>query len=138
MDYAHIPLFQLMQEKMRFHSARQSVLASNVANADTPGWQAHDLKTPDFKAMLAGASSAMQMSVTNPMHMHGGGGMGKGLYKTIERKSDYEINPDDNRVNVEEEIVKVSQNQSEYQVAVNLYRKTTDMFRTALGRSGGA
>ena len=43
-------------EALKLRSERQRVLASNIANADTPNFQARDV---DFKAALAGATRGM-------------------------------------------------------------------------------
>ncbi len=42
----------VLQEVVSFSQARQSVLAGNIANIDTPGYQARDLSVEDFQARL--------------------------------------------------------------------------------------
>ena len=52
-------------------SERSSVLANNLANADTPGFKARDI---DFKAILAGEvqrSSSLNVSKTDSAHIQG-------------------------------------------------------------------
>ena len=44
MHMADIPLLSMLKDRMSWLSARQSVLSQNVANADSPGYTAHDLK----------------------------------------------------------------------------------------------
>ncbi|MDH5650111.1 MAG: flagellar basal body rod protein FlgB [Gammaproteobacteria bacterium] len=59
------------QQALIVRAQRAQVLANNLANADTPGYQARDL---DFKAMLAGAKSAtetLSMRTTRPGHVTG-------------------------------------------------------------------
>jgi flagellar basal body rod protein FlgB len=41
-------------------------------------------------------------------------------------------------VSIEEEVQKMSFNQADYQQTTLMYRKTVDMFKTAIGRTGGA
>ena len=36
-------LLDAISEKMRWHQTRQTLLAENVANADTPGYRGRDL-----------------------------------------------------------------------------------------------
>ena len=51
------------------HSRRAEVLANNIANADTPGYQARDM---DFKQVLAGArNDQMNMNTTHRGHISG-------------------------------------------------------------------
>lgn len=60
------------------YSRRAEVLASNLANADTPGYRARDL---DFRAVL-GAASTSQPVRTNAAHFGAGaGGQAELLYR---------------------------------------------------------
>ena len=42
----------VLQEVLSFSQARHAVLAGNIANIDTPGYQARDLSVEDFQARL--------------------------------------------------------------------------------------
>src|SRR5689334_11883721 len=48
-------LFQFNQDALNVHAYRQKLIASNIANADTPGYRARDL---DFVAALKNAQAA--------------------------------------------------------------------------------
>lgn len=137
MNFTNIPLFNAMQEKLKYHSARQAELALNVSNIDTPNYRARDIKAPDFAAMLAKHSSAGAMLRTNAMHIQPGMGGGSAVFKSTERENTYELNPIGNNVTVEEEMMRVAENQSEYQKLLGIYRKSLDMFRIALGKPNG-
>ena len=60
-----IYLFQVASQKAQWLSARQTAVASNVANASTPGYRAVDVQP--FSAMLD--SSPIAMATTNAGHM---------------------------------------------------------------------
>ncbi|MBU2862924.1 flagellar basal body rod protein FlgB [Reinekea marina] len=52
-------------------SERSSILANNLANADTPGYKARDI---DFKAILAGEvkqTSSLKVAKTDSAHIQG-------------------------------------------------------------------
>ena len=49
-DVSGIPLFALADRRLAWIDQRQQLLSQNVANADTPGWRARDLKP--FAALL--------------------------------------------------------------------------------------
>lgn len=134
MDFSSLPLFNLMKAKLQYSSERQAILAQNIANADTPSYRAKDIKEPDFKRMLAEQSGQqMTMSMTHPGHVsHTGGGT---QYRVEERASTYEQSPVGNNVVTQEEMMRVAQNQVEYQKVLQMYRKTISMFKTALGGS---
>ncbi len=68
MALSDIPILSMLRTRMR-PQARQQVLAENVANADTPNYQAKDLAPPDFQRELTTASLALQR--TSPGHIGG-------------------------------------------------------------------
>jgi len=135
-DFGSIPLFGLMKSKLAYMSQRQSVLAQNIANADTPDYQARDIQTPNFKKMVSNASGKLQLKATNEKHFLGLGGSSNSS-QLIKRDSTYERNPNGNNVVIEEEMAKVAENQAEYQKVLNIYRKSVDMFKTAIGKNNG-
>ncbi len=137
MNYTALPLFQLLRGQMDYASARQANLAQNVANVDTPAYVPQDLARPDFAKMMQGTLSTIQMRLTQPGHIQAKTSQG-GNFKTVERKETYETNFNKNKVVLEEEMKKISETQMQYQTAVNLYRKTVDLFKTAAGRPSGA
>jgi flagellar basal-body rod protein FlgB len=62
------------QDALKLYGQRASVLANNIANADTPNYKARDL---DFRALLGGHSasgtSALALTTTNSAHVGGSG-----------------------------------------------------------------
>jgi flagellar basal-body rod protein FlgB len=134
MDFSTIPLFSVMKAKLGYLSERQSVLAQNVANADTPGYKAMDIPLPDFSKMAGGASQGLKMTVTNPGHIMHGPGQAS-AFKPEKRPSTYELSLNGNNVVIEEEMSKVGANQAEYQKVLNLYGKAVTMFKTAIGNA---
>ena len=73
MQFGLDKIFGLNQEALKIHSRRSEVLASNLANADTPGFQARDI---DFKAALqraAGSNSDSTLRTTHAKHLGSSG-----------------------------------------------------------------
>ncbi len=58
-------LNQLTSQRTAYLSARQSLIAGNVANANTPGYKALDVAP--FSAVLQ--QTAIAMATTNPAHL---------------------------------------------------------------------
>ncbi len=136
-DFSTIPLFSVMKSKLGYMSERQSVLAQNIANVDTPNYRAMDVTEPDFKKMVGASAQSLSMAVTNKQHMTGSKSNG-GTHKLELRKKTDELNPIGNNVVIEEEMAKVAMNQAEYQKVLNLYGKTISMFKIAIGRPSGS
>jgi flagellar basal-body rod protein FlgB len=138
MTIQNIGIFNGMHAKMEFHNKRQEVLAQNIANSDTPQYQARDLKDVDFSRFMGMKSlpgSDLQMKVTNASHRPDFSG---GDVARFEDAPDiYEEAPDANGVVIEEQLFKASNNALEHQTMVNLYRRNMGMLQVAIRGSGG-
>ena len=55
MDPTRIALFDLAEKRLAWTAQRQNVLAANIANANTPGFQARDVQS--FEKVLAGTAA---------------------------------------------------------------------------------
>lgn len=133
MDYSKINLLKLMKTKMAYHSERQNVLAHNIANIDTPAYKAKDLKKLDFEKLAMIESHRLQMRATSPTHMAGVKDAMNQNFKDEKQKKTYETIPVKNNVVLEEQMMMVADNNLEYQKTTNLYKKTVDLFKIAIG-----
>jgi flagellar basal-body rod protein FlgB len=134
MDIGDMPLLAMLKQRMSWLSARQNVLSQNVANVDTPGYTARDLKPVNFDDILNGSTAAPQgggMTVTDPRHISLSPSAASDF--TDFNSPDSEANPSGNTVSLEQEMIRVSDTQAEYQAASNLYAKAIGMMKTAIG-----
>jgi flagellar basal-body rod protein FlgB len=125
----------MLNERMAWLNARQAVLSENVANADTPGYMAKDLKPQSFASYLSNGVATPPMPAlerTNPRQISGIIQSGQQFAET--QAPDGEANPTGNTVNIEQEMMKVSKTQEDYQAASDLYAKSIVMMRTAIGQ----
>ncbi len=133
MSLTDLPMFRAIKSKMQWHQARQGVLAENVANADTPGYRARDLKTFKVDEDLKLAKPGLETTRTQAGHLSGvmrassGGGQIS--------PSTFETTPDGNNVVLEEQMMKVTQNQMDFQAAASLYSRSMKLLKTAIGKS---
>lgn len=138
MGIGDISLLSALKSKMFWHESRQRLLAENVANADTPGYRVRDLEKPDFSRMASAAamSAANMTPMTSTTHASHISTSMAPLNSPMNSGADtpFEITPEGNEVVLEEEMMKVTSNQLDYQAAASLYSKTLGLFRTAIGR----
>lgn len=134
MNLPDVPLLSMLRQQMTWLQARQSVLSQNVSNGDTPGYVANDLKPMDFEKMLRGDSSKFQsgLATTNDHHI----AITPQSQGTGANSPDIQAVPTGASVSLEQEMIKVSETQAEFQAATNLYSKALSMMRTAIGKSG--
>jgi flagellar basal-body rod protein FlgB len=131
MNLPDVPLLSMLREKMTWLNQRQDILSQNVANADTPGFVARDLKELDFEQALSQSGSASAMVTTNTRHI----ALSPSHPSKFEdhETPDQESNPNGNAVSLEMEMIKVSETQAQFAAAANLYAKAMTMMKTAIG-----
>lgn len=129
-----LTLFSMARKRMDWVAERQEVLAQNIANADTPNYQARDVKPLSFKDEMR-RQPPIQAAVTHPGHIRTAAFQGNGVDVVVEKKP-YETNPDGNSVILEEQMQKVSSGKSAYELAANLMQKHIGLLRTAIGNRG--
>jgi flagellar basal-body rod protein FlgB len=127
-----IPLFSLLSGRMSWLSARQSVLAENVANSETPNYAVHDLKPLDFERLIGNGAPAATMVATDPRHI-----APRADAQSFDEDTGLADTSGRSPVSLEQEMIKLSDTQVQYQAATNIYQKAVGMFRTALGGPNG-
>lgn len=135
MDFGKITLFAAMKRKLAWLAQRKEVLAQNVANADTPGAKVKDLKPFDFVGMVKRQAMQIDMATTTPAHLRGDRNRAREAPAEDVRRP-YETSPADNAIVLVEQMTKLSENEPDYKLTTELYRKHIGLFRKALGRSG--
>jgi len=118
----------LADRRLNWLDRRQSVLAQNVANADTPGYRPHDLTS--FQRELAG-QVRLALERTQPGHGAGSAALALGAQK---ERNAAEVVPDGNAVSLDREALRIAETDTAHQLAMSVHRSFTGMFRAALGR----
>jgi flagellar basal-body rod protein FlgB len=117
-----------MAQSLAAHSgARMAVIAENVANADTPGYKARDM--PAFAAVFQEAGGGMR--ATRPGHL---AVASPDAMPRPDVVRGHEA-PNGNSVSLEAEMVKSVEARQSHEMALAIYRATSDVIRASLGRS---
>ena len=132
MDLGGFKLFGMLQRRMDWLGDRQQVLSENVANADTPGYVARDVKPLRFEQAMREAGP-VGVERTNAAHIQGHPPASRhGENRTKDAAA---VTLSGNAVDLESELRKVAETSMDYQAMVNIYRKHISMIRTAIGRN---
>ncbi len=110
-------------------SARQQVIAENVAHADTPGYKARDIA--DF-ASVVDSGPAFQARLTRPGHMAFGADP-----RGFEPRDDTVMGaetPNGNSVSLEDQMMRAADVRQEQELALGVYAKSLEILRTAIVR----
>lgn len=117
-------VYDALTNRMDYLTARQGILAGNIANVNTPGYISKDLQ-----AVKPGQGGSFAMMVTDAHHLKSGGTSGNG--KMVEDKQFIQHNG--NSVRLDEEMLKMGQTKMDYQLMTQLYTKQMQMQKLALG-----
>ena len=98
-----IYLFDVASQQARWLSARQAVVASNVANANTPRFKARDIEP--FANVLD--KTALAMTATNAAHM--GVDANKVRAVKVKNEDSWSVSHSGNSVSVEQELTKAGE-----------------------------
>ena len=110
-----IQLFQLASDKAHWLSVRQSVVAGNIANVNTPDYAAMDIDP--FETVLQSVGS--RMAATHPAHFSEGPLRGS---VRADSGQDLDASPSGNAVSLEEELIKAGDIRKEYELNTGLVR----------------
>lgn len=131
-------LFGIHAAALQFQRQRMEVLASNIANADTPGYQAKDL---DFNKVLeqvaqtaaAPATASAGAATTHPAHIPLEGGMTPDMQKaaTVYRVAT-QPSVDGNTVDVQTEQAAYAESALHYQASMSFIDYRLKSLMTAI------
>ena len=113
MSWMETPLLQRMERFLDMASLRETLVASNIANVDTPGYRTRDVDfAKEMRRAIAAPDSTPQPVVREI----------RGL---IER-------PDGNNVSIDRETMLVAQTQLQFQAGVALLKSEFKRLSTAI------
>lgn len=133
MDLKEPALNTMMKGHMKYMANRQKVLAQNIANIDTPGYKARELKKLDFEKLATSANSQLEMRTTSPTHLNGTLAGSSMAFRSEKDRNTFETTPTENNVVLEDQMGKVSDTGAQYQLSSSLMRKFTGLYRKAAG-----
>ncbi len=141
MDRLFGPVFDIMQRALSLRIKRQSVISSNLANVDTPGYSEKDV---NFKRLMESymaekypnkrpeesKSGEIGLRVTNKRHLTPDGN--EPVAVIIESKE----RGVPNNVDLDEQMAKLSENNIQYQIVTEMLSKKLELIKNAITEGG--
>ena len=122
----------VLSQAMNLRTQRHQVLASNIANADTPQFKARDFNFQDaMQSAMAGRSNAggIVMATTSVGHLRGDGVSGAASMKF---RTESQSSADGNTVDMDVERSQITENALQYQILTQLISEKFKGMRSAL------
>lgn len=119
--FNQINLLSLADLKLKYSAAAQHISAQNIANADTPGYRAVNVKSFDTILSEFGAHSHAMRPMDDLI---------------VDRRTPqaHYIEPNKNNVSLDEAMVAATRHKSSHDQAVAITKSTFDILRLSLGR----
>ena len=127
MDLNNLSIFNVAHTEMSYLTERQKVLATNIANANTPNYLPQDIEKPSFTNVLR---QSLPMTVTNAKHLSGLPSYQNG-FRVFTPKTDTALTIDGNGVVLEDQLNEASKTRSDYNRILAIYGKYKTMLQTA-------
>lgn len=130
MKLESMSFFSLASRKMEWLTARQKVVAENVANADTPGYKARDVAP--FENMLTSTTSGTHVARTASGHIASTDPVAPGLEVVEDEAAWTSTSIDGNSVVLEQQAIQATEISENYRLAASLYRKGYELVTLAV------
>ncbi len=127
--FEKLQIFQVSQAMAVHAGTRQAVLAQNIANADTPGYQARDIAP--FSTLVGTSSGDFQLRSSRSAHLHG---QASAASLEVHESRGSSTSPNGNAVSLEEEMMKAVDTKRQHDRALAIYKSSLTVLRSSLGR----
>lgn len=121
-----LALFALASRQANWLDAREATIASNVANANTPGYEARDLAP--FDSVMSNLQ--LSMATTSPGHIQPVSASGESV--KVKPQESWDVVYSGNSVNLEQEMMKASDVSRAHSLNVNVVRAFHQMLINAV------
>lgn len=126
--FEKLNVFKIAYSMATHAGKRQALVSENMANANTPGYRAKDIKP--FKEIYAAGEAQGGMMASRSSHLNGADG--SGFDWAVQTREGY-INPNGNSVTLEEEILNGVEAKRQHDRALAIYKSSMTILRTSLG-----
>lgn len=125
--FEQIEIFKVAHGLATHSATRQGKIAANIANADTPGYRAQDIKP--FAETFRASSGSDGLKATRPGH-NLSSTPGRLQIEEVERDAGHSISG--NSVSVEAEMVEAAQVRQSHDLALTVYQSALGILRTSI------
>lgn len=112
-------VMQFHQTALSLRAARQELLASNIANADTPNYKAKDINFASaLQGAMAGQTGGLSMATTSSRHLEGSGQASALMAGQVKYRNVVQPSADGNTVDMDVERAQFADNALRYEASV--------------------
>lgn len=128
--FANSPI-PVLEQLVNFSQSRHKILASNVANIDTPGYKTRDLSTEQFQNKLKSAIGERDTAATtanpgsmSPIHVDPFDKVREGMNNILYH--------DQSNVGIEQQVAEITKNHMQHNLALTIINSQFRLLQTAV------
>lgn len=132
MNIARDTTLYVLEKGLDALSARQTAVANNIANVETPNYKAVDVRFESILQKTLSTDQSLELARTNPLHLTSTG-LASNQLDALEpvafKRSETSMRKDGNNVDVEREMIILADTSLRYQAIAMLANKKLAMMR---------
>jgi len=134
--FANSPI-PVLEQLVNFSQSRHKVLASNVANIDTPGYRTRDLSVEQFQDKLKDAIDTRDTgAASGSLGMNGVGAKGERIhidpFDKVREGMNNILYHDDSNVGIEQQVAEITKNHMQHNLALTIINSQFRLLQTAV------
>ena len=141
MDLSNLTVFNMANRNMQYLSAKQRVIAANIANASTPDYLPKDIEKPEFLKASSSQKVSLALRTTNAKHfstlkseLQSMSSNGLKIYTAPIKDA---LTLDGNGVILEDQMNEAGKASAEYKKMISIYNSYKKMLSTATTKING-
>ncbi|MFB3901838.1 MAG: flagellar basal body rod protein FlgB [Acidobacteriota bacterium] len=121
------PVMQRLGAFLDYAARKQEAISSNLANAETPGYQAKDVR---FEEFLREEAASAQLTRTKPRHLPGRPRLARSA--AVETRAGDSLGNDANDVDLDQEMTALAQNVVRFSIAARLLQMKGQLLKSSI------
>jgi flagellar basal-body rod protein FlgB len=129
--FASTPI-PVLEQLVNFNQSRHAVLASNIANVDTPGYRTRDLSVEQFQAKLKDAISERNQGPTSLTSFSSEKPLGVDPFDKVRDGLNNILYHDKSNVGLEQQVAEITKNHMQHNLALTIMNSQFRLLQTAV------
>jgi flagellar basal-body rod protein FlgB len=126
--------FNILEKSLEYRKIRQDLIASNIANADTPYYKSRDIRFEEALKDELKKDNKLELAITNPKHLEPKE-FDDAKKPIIFFRDGHLTRNDGNDVDIDIETTEMAKNSIAYNATVAALRKDIEIFKAVIDSS---
>ena len=122
----------ILEKALDLRSKKHNVIASNIANMDTPDYKAFDLVIEKELQKVTGKKNNISLNQTNEAHIQSPKSKADGARVQIDDAQGLSLRGDGNTVDIDKQMANMAENSLMYEAAAKLIHKKFQGLKSAI------